>query len=119
MGGRSRRAGTCDRRHRSWVRLCKTHTRPLSIRCVKNVIRLQSAVQSLARFAYDHNFGLYDLETDIGESKDVAAEHPEVVARLSALADGIRGELGDALTGVEPTARRPPGRIETPRVETP
>ena len=27
---------------------------------------------------------LYDLEADLGETKDVAKEHPEVVARLTA-----------------------------------
>lgn len=30
---------------------------------------------------------LYDLEADIGETTDVAAEHPEVVERLTAIAD--------------------------------
>jgi arylsulfatase A len=28
---------------------------------------------------------LYDLATDIGESRNVAGEHPEIVARLTAL----------------------------------
>lgn len=32
-------------------------------------------------FASDH-FELYDLETDPGEDHDVAAQHPEIVARL-------------------------------------
>ena len=55
---------------------------------------------------------LYDLETDIGESTDVAASHPEIVARLTQLADAMRAELGDALTKVKPTANRAPGRVE-------
>ena len=38
---------------------------------------------------------LYDLDADIGETADVAAEHPDVVARLTALADEARAELGD------------------------
>ena len=38
---------------------------------------------------------LYDLESDIGERVNVAAEHPEVVERLRALADEARAELGD------------------------
>ena len=38
---------------------------------------------------------LYNLETDIGERLNVAAQHPEVVERLSALADEAREELGD------------------------
>ena len=54
---------------------------------------------------------LYDLSTDIGESRDVAAEHPEVVERLTALANEMRAELGDELTGVKGTGNREPGRI--------
>jgi arylsulfatase len=41
---------------------------------------------------------LYDLETDIGETTDVAADHPDVVARLDRLADEMRRALGDRLT---------------------
>ena len=38
---------------------------------------------------------LYNLETDIGEQYNVSTQHPEVVARLTALADEARQELGD------------------------
>ena len=41
---------------------------------------------------------LYDLDADIGEAKNVAAEHSDVVARLQALAEKCRAELGDTLT---------------------
>ncbi|HEY2572975.1 MAG TPA: sulfatase, partial [Verrucomicrobiaceae bacterium] len=41
---------------------------------------------------------LYDLESDVGEAKDVAAAHPEIVAQLEAFAGRTRDELGDALT---------------------
>jgi arylsulfatase A-like enzyme len=54
---------------------------------------------------------LYDLRIDPGETRDVAAAHPEVVERLTALADAMRRDLGDALTGVEPTGARAPGRL--------
>ena len=40
---------------------------------------------------------LYDLYTDISESKNVAAEHPDEVARLQKHAQAIRAELGDSL----------------------
>jgi arylsulfatase A-like enzyme len=38
---------------------------------------------------------LYDLEADIGEQHDVAAENPEVVKRLLDLAEWARGDIGD------------------------
>jgi hypothetical protein len=53
---------------------------------------------------------LYDLETDVGETRDVSAEHPEIVVRLDALAEAARSELGDGLTGRVGAAVRPPGR---------
>jgi hypothetical protein len=40
---------------------------------------------------------LYDLYTDISESKNVAADHAEIVSKLKAYADSIRAELGDTL----------------------
>ena len=54
---------------------------------------------------------LYDLEADVGESTNLVAEHPEVVERLSRLADEARADLGDALTGVVGTGVREPGRV--------
>ena len=53
---------------------------------------------------------LYDLERDIGETHDLAAELPEVVARLEALADAMRADLGDGLTEAPPSGAREPGR---------
>lgn len=38
---------------------------------------------------------LFDLASDPGESRNVASEHPEIVARLKTLADLARNELGD------------------------
>lgn len=52
---------------------------------------------------------LFDLESDIGETTDVVDKHPEVVERLSALANEMRKELGD--NGVKGAGMRSPGRL--------
>lgn len=57
---------------------------------------------------------LFDLDADPGETKDVAAVHPDMVKRLSQLADGFRRDLGDPLTGVKGTGLRPVGRDGAP-----
>jgi arylsulfatase A-like enzyme len=54
---------------------------------------------------------LYDLASDPGETRDLAAARPEVVARLQAAADEMRARLGDALTGVAGAEVREPGRV--------
>jgi len=55
---------------------------------------------------------LYDLEADIGESLNVAAQHPEVVKEIALLADGMRSRLGDSLRDMEGSENREPGRTE-------
>jgi hypothetical protein len=57
---------------------------------------------------------LYDLHADPGESTNVAAQHPDVVARLSRLADPMRDELGDSLNGIVGTEVRAAGWEEPP-----
>jgi arylsulfatase len=54
---------------------------------------------------------LYDLVDDIGETRDVAAANPGIVAELQALAETARAELGDALTGRKGAGEREPGRL--------
>lgn len=55
---------------------------------------------------------LYDLDADLAESRDVAAASPDVVRRLTALAEKARQDLGD----VDRRGRgeRPAGRVENP-----
>lgn len=50
---------------------------------------------------------LYNLDADIGERTNVADHHPEIVARLQALANKMTAEIG----GSSPTARRPAGEV--------
>jgi len=55
---------------------------------------------------------LFDLENDIGETTNVADEHPDVVAKIKQLADRMRAELGDSSSGQKGDGVRPPGRLE-------
>ena len=54
---------------------------------------------------------LYDLKNDVGETQNVVAKHPEIVARLSAAAAIARRDLGDKLTKTAGEGRRPIGRL--------
>jgi arylsulfatase A len=52
---------------------------------------------------------LYNLHDDIGEQKNVAAEHPDIVQRLLALADRCRDDLGDTIVPRSGKNLRPAG----------
>lgn len=54
---------------------------------------------------------LYNLKLDPGETKNVAAEHPDVVERLQQVAAAARADLGDSLAGVKGKNVRPRGDI--------
>ncbi|MBM4157067.1 MAG: arylsulfatase, partial [Lentisphaerae bacterium] len=56
---------------------------------------------------------LYDVVRDAGEEREISAAHPDVVRRLTALAERIRGEIGD----VDRPGRgqREAGRVEDPK----
>jgi len=55
---------------------------------------------------------LYNLDTDIGETTDVAGEHPDVVKRLQEFVAQMDADLGVSKQG---PGVRPPGRVEMPR----
>jgi hypothetical protein len=57
---------------------------------------------------------LYDLEADVGESTDRAAEEPAVVAELQRLAAAARAELGDRRLGLVGAGVRPVGEVDDP-----
>jgi arylsulfatase A-like enzyme len=54
---------------------------------------------------------LFDLESDVGETRNVADEHPDIVAKIQKLADGIRVELGDTAPKRKGAGVREPGRL--------
>jgi arylsulfatase A-like enzyme len=57
---------------------------------------------------------LFDVEQDPGETRDLAAEHPDVVAKIRTLADRMRDELGDIKqpgAGVREPGRLAPGDL--------
>ena len=55
---------------------------------------------------------LYDVIQDVSETKNVAAEHPEVVEKIKGLADGMRARLGDSLTEIVGSENRDPGKVD-------
>jgi arylsulfatase A-like enzyme len=57
------------------------------------------------------DLALYDLETDIGETVNVAARHPDTVKRLLVYVEQARTELGDALVRRKGAGVREPGQL--------
>jgi arylsulfatase A len=55
---------------------------------------------------------LYDLENDVGETRSLADRHPDVVSRLTRLAETARRELGD--DGKPGTGQRPAAYVDNP-----
>lgn len=58
---------------------------------------------------------LYDLEADIGETRNLFDGQPGIVAELRAAAEGLRKDLGDALAGTEGAGCRPIGQVANPK----
>jgi len=58
---------------------------------------------------------LYHLGNDLGETTNVADQHPEIVAQLQKVAQGFRASLGDDLTGDPGRDLRPVGEVAEPK----
>jgi arylsulfatase A len=56
---------------------------------------------------------LFNLESDVGETRNVAADFPEVVARLKELAEAARADLGDSHQKRPGKNRRPAGMTKS------
>ncbi|MDO8539505.1 MAG: alpha/beta fold hydrolase [Opitutaceae bacterium] len=54
---------------------------------------------------------LYNVKNDPGETRNVAAAQPEIVARLQKVVAAARADLGDSLTNTKPTNVRPAGDV--------
>ncbi|MEI7774701.1 MAG: arylsulfatase, partial [Verrucomicrobiota bacterium] len=54
---------------------------------------------------------LYDLAVDVGETKNLIGQHPEVAQRLRAVAERMREDIGDSATNQKGKNRRPAGRV--------
>lgn len=74
----------------------------------KKLRRLNGSLEGAERFEAE----LYDVRADISETREVAAEHPDVVQRLLALGEQARADLGDI--GREGANQRPAGWVDDP-----
>ena len=57
---------------------------------------------------------LFDLAADVGETNNVLADNPDVVAEIMVHVEAARSELGDVATGTVGTGRRKQGRVDNP-----
>lgn len=82
----------------------------------KLYLPLEKKLLGLGRRHQKSSASLYNVRDDLGETKDVSAQHPDIVARLTALADKAREDLGDL--GREGKGQRPAGRVDNPKPQT-
>ncbi len=53
---------------------------------------------------------LYNLQTDISEQHDVSKQHPDIVSRLTSMADKMREDIGDSAKRIKGKNVRPIGK---------
>jgi hypothetical protein len=53
---------------------------------------------------------LYDLDSDVGQKRDVSADYPDVMKKLMMYVDATRADLGDGLVKQKGAGRRQSGR---------
>jgi arylsulfatase A-like enzyme len=79
----------------------------------KLYLPLEKKLMSLRRNQQQVPAALYDVRADIGETEEVSAAHPDVVAHLTALAEKARVDLGDL--GREGKNQRLAGHVDNPK----
>jgi arylsulfatase A len=82
----------------------------------KLYLPLAAKFQAINRRTAPAELALYNVRDDVSETREVAAEQPEVVQRLTALADAARRKLGDMETIGR--GQRPAGHVERPQALT-
>jgi hypothetical protein len=83
---------------------------------IPNIDRMASEGTRFTDFYSAAPGELFDLDADIGETKNVDAQHPDVVAKLRGLADKSIAELGEGMHGGK--NRRPAGHVDKPQFPT-
>ncbi len=78
----------------------------------KLYLALENKVVNLADKMERAELRLFDVQNDMGETREVSGKHPEVVARLMAMAEAAREGLGDL--GREGTGQREAVWVENP-----
>jgi arylsulfatase A-like enzyme len=76
----------------------------------KLYLPLEGKFANLQRKAEPAKLALYDVRHDVSEEREVSAERPEVVAKLTALAEKARVDLGDV--NREGSGQRAAGKVE-------
>jgi arylsulfatase A len=61
----------------------------------KLYLPLEGKFSNLQRKRQPVKLALYDVRHDVGEEREASAQHPEIVAKLTALAEKARADLGD------------------------
>ena len=79
----------------------------------KLMLPLEARWVNFQRKTMKGELALYDVETDPAESRNVAALHPDVVQRLTRLAQKAREDLGDVDRPGK--NRRPVGKFANPK----
>lgn len=79
----------------------------------KLYLPLREKLIGLAHKTAPSKLELFNVRDDVGELHEISAEHPEIVARLLALVERTRREIGDV--AVPGKGQRPAGHVENPQ----